>query len=127
MSGIDLEYTNWLELAAHDLGSAEVLMKGTDYFDIVIYHVHQAVEKLLKAYLVKINGSYKRIHDLDKLHNECLIINSSFSEITNGVLFIHAFLGKVRYPFGDIIPKADALECLAYARKIEKFIQKAIK
>ena len=118
MSGIDLEYSNWMELATHDFNSAEMLINKTEYFDIVVYHIHQAAEKMLKAFIVKNKNTYKRIHDLDKLLKECMEFDDSFSSIANEILFIHSYLGKVRYPFGEKITEDEARECFNKAKII---------
>ena len=36
----------WLNLAAHDTDTVKLLIKEKGHADIIIYHVHQAIEKI---------------------------------------------------------------------------------
>ncbi|OGB89714.1 hypothetical protein A2625_06300 [candidate division WOR-1 bacterium RIFCSPHIGHO2_01_FULL_53_15] len=47
MSEIDIK--EWLILASHDADTASLLIKQKGHADVIIYHIHQAIEKLLKA------------------------------------------------------------------------------
>lgn len=38
----------WIERGNHDLEVAEILCSKKEYFDVVLFHIHQAVEKYLK-------------------------------------------------------------------------------
>ena len=60
----------WLEYAKADLEAAEVLTKSgktSHSYQLAILHCHQALEKILKTWMVCKNGAPKRIHDLVKL------------------------------------------------------------
>ena len=55
----------WLEKAAHDLHSAQIIYEhAPQYWDTIAFHCQQSVEKCLKAYLVFLEISFRRTHDL---------------------------------------------------------------
>lgn len=63
----------WLDYAQGDLEAAEVLLehpKSHRSYQLVVMHCHQAVEKLLKAVIVKQEKEIKNIHDLTRLLEE---------------------------------------------------------
>jgi HEPN domain-containing protein len=43
----DTEPKYWYEIAKHDSETADILIKQNGYPDIIIYHFHQCIEKLL--------------------------------------------------------------------------------
>ena len=55
----------WIEKADHDLGTAIITHKHIPkYKDTIAFHCQQAVEKYLKAFLLKLGIPIKRTHDL---------------------------------------------------------------
>ena len=67
----------WLEYADNDLKVARLLFaegerRGFAY-QAVVFHCHQAVEKMLKAKLIDANTMPPRIHDLPALAEKLLI------------------------------------------------------
>jgi HEPN domain-containing protein len=42
----------WVKRGNHDLEAAKRLFLEEDYFDIVLFHIHQAVGKYLNGYLI---------------------------------------------------------------------------
>lgn len=60
------EIKNWIEQSEHDLGTAEILLKETRLADAAFY-CQQAVEKALKALMLKRTNSIRKIHDLVQL------------------------------------------------------------
>ncbi|MCK4515064.1 MAG: HEPN domain-containing protein, partial [Spirochaetaceae bacterium] len=61
----------WLRFAKMDLDSARKLESDPDLGPIVVYHLHQAVEKSLTAILEDKGQSVPRIHDLIRLATLC--------------------------------------------------------
>jgi len=60
----------WIERGEHDLAAAKMLYAKGEYYDIVLFHIHQAVEKYLKAYLLNKGWKLKKIHDIETLLTE---------------------------------------------------------
>lgn len=42
----------WIERGKHDLEVAKILLAEGEYPDMVLFHIHQAVEKYLKGFLI---------------------------------------------------------------------------
>ena len=77
------ELDQWVTLAIHDAETARLLMVEHGYPEIIIYHMHQAIE------------TYPRLE-----------------EIQESVLFVHTYSPRLRYPTGDTLQQSD-VEMLA--------------
>ena len=60
------ETERWLEIAAEDMGVAEVAWER-EYYASSLFHCQQAIEKVLKAGLVERGETVPKIHDLPDL------------------------------------------------------------
>ena len=99
MSGADIK--EWIRLATHDIETADVLIKEKGHADIIIYHIHQAVEKLLKAIIIKSEKEVEKIHYLDRLLADLINDYPVLEKIKTDILEINLYLPKLRYPSGD--------------------------
>ncbi len=88
----------WFERANHDLDAARILIKENVYFDVVLFHIHQAVEKYLKGYLLSQGWELRRIHNLDTLLNEAIIYEPSLEEFRLPCQKITEYYVEERYP-----------------------------
>ena len=70
----------WLRKAKHDLSSASVLL-GSDIesFESIGFHAQQAVEKLIKAVLVRHQVEFPKTHDIAQLRNIALKVEPDLS------------------------------------------------
>ena len=73
-------------LAESDIIGTKQLLAGTYYpkdrmYNIICFHVNQAVEKLLKGFIISNGKTVEKIHDLDILQKAAMEIDNSFSEI----------------------------------------------
>ncbi|MDW8025284.1 MAG: HEPN domain-containing protein, partial [Armatimonadota bacterium] len=66
--GNSLYPLDWLSWAQMDLQCAKLLLAHQDIYNAA-YHMHQAIEKLLKAYLLSRGWNLERTHDLVHLLN----------------------------------------------------------
>ena len=57
----------WFERGRHDIETAQLLDEQRGHTDVIAYHIHQAIEKHLKGYLVLHGRKPPRIHELDAL------------------------------------------------------------
>jgi len=57
---------DWVDAANEDLMNAQILFRHKSYKGCV-YHCHQAVEKMLKAIIIKNGMKINKIHDLISL------------------------------------------------------------
>ena len=56
----------WFERGKHDLEVAKILLAEDEYSDVVLFHIHQAVEKYLKGFLIYKGWGLKKIHDIKR-------------------------------------------------------------
>lgn len=124
MNETDLK--EWLNLASHDVDTAKLLIKENGHADIIIYHIHQAIEKMLKALLAKADKPIEKTHFLDKLLTQVLADYPSLSIISDQILAINLYLPKLRYPSGDKISFDEANAAFDHFQKIEKAIRKLV-
>lgn len=66
---MDNSYADWVKYASDDLGTAKLLLKNESFPNAIIYHSHQAVEKILKALLIRLSIKFPFIHDVNRLYN----------------------------------------------------------
>jgi HEPN domain-containing protein len=110
----------WLETAEHDLGTAKLLLDQSKYFEIIVYHSHQCIEKILKWNLIQHNEKFPFIHDLTEL----LKLNDKLKDcsvIRDKIIDLHNLLPKTRYPFGEHISKAEAIFSVKIAEEVFSF------
>lgn len=53
-------------------------MSAEDYFDVILFHIQQAVEKYLKAFLIFKGWELKKIHDIELLLTEAMNFDIEF-------------------------------------------------
>jgi HEPN domain-containing protein len=88
----------WLEHAADDLRSAEVLLEA-GVFSMVCFHAQQAMEKTLKALLAAARHPIPRIHNLIRLRQMVEeAISASLELDQEGLLFLNDVYLDSRYP-----------------------------
>ena len=107
----------WRQYAQDDIESAEILLNSSTKYHIVAYHTHQAVEKMLKRFLMINHKTFPFIHDLSTLLTEASKVKE-FSEYFRDVSFLMDLYSTSRYPSGDTITKDEASKGLAIANRI---------
>lgn len=112
------ELDQWVTLAIHDAETAQVLIRENGYPEIIIYHMHQSIEKYLKALLVKAGRSIRKTHHIDVLLSELIETYPSLKEIQEPVLLIHTYSPRLRYPTGDTLQQSDVENITPKFRKI---------
>jgi HEPN domain-containing protein len=64
---MDKDILYWISLSRYDINTAKAMLAGRRYL-YVLFTCQQAIEKMLKALVVKNTGSFPpKIHDLVKL------------------------------------------------------------
>ena len=109
--------SQWLKKAEHDLRAAELLTQGADPpTDVICFHAHQAVEKLLKAFLVAHDVEFEKTHDLGILLDRCREIDQEFEELNE-------YAVSARYPgLWEEYPAEEAEGALASAKRVRDFV-----
>jgi HEPN domain-containing protein len=90
----------WTERGAHDLEAAQLLLDRGAHSDIVLFHIHQAVEKYLKGFLIHHDWKLKKVHDLETLITEAMDFDSAFEGYLDVGRKLTAFYYTERYPPG---------------------------
>ncbi len=64
---------HWINYADNDLKAGVLLFNNNheEFKSIVCYHMQQAVEKYLKAYLIFFNKEINKTHDIAELIENC--------------------------------------------------------
>lgn len=109
----------WLQFAKADFESAKIILKESENFHIVVYHAHQAIEKLFKWFLLQNNKRFPFIHDLKELFRS---INKTkkLDFLLDDILYIDDLYPQLRYPTGENITKEEAEKSLVIAEKVFK-------
>ena len=102
-------------MAESDIMAFKELLAGTFYpadrkYHIICFHATQAVEKLLKGYIISNGKKIQRIHDLSLLHHVVVEIDTSFKTITDACLFLNTFTPDIRYKNSNPITKQNMSE-----------------
>ena len=92
----------WIGRAEHDLEAAQLLLDREAYSDVVVFHIHQAVEKYLKGFLIHHGWKLKKIHDLETLITEAADSDSIFRDYLDVGRKLTAFYYTDRYPPGPV-------------------------
>jgi len=118
----------WLERGKHDLEVARFLLIKEEYSDVVLFHIHQAVEKYLKGFLISRDWKLKKIHDLELLVTEAMFFNDEFQKYLDLGRKLTAFYYEERYPPGPITyySKEEIEEILGIADEIIKELKERI-
>ncbi len=119
----------WVQQAAHDLEAAEKNLSMSIY-DYCLIGCEQAVEKILKAFYLKITGKEPpHIHVLEELVEKVDLQN----ELADLIVELDDYYFLVRYPgFSDEVPyqqcsEEDAKSGLEKTKKIFNIIQQKLK
>lgn len=110
----DKQPSYWIEIASHDHETVKILIKENGPVDVIIYHMHQCVEKLLKAKILEIGLIFPFIHDLKRL--SAIILEKC--QIPDGVsialIELQDFQKNLRYPQSDFLGKNDLEKALHF-------------
>ncbi|MEW6407340.1 MAG: HEPN domain-containing protein [Patescibacteria group bacterium] len=92
----------WLKFAKSDLEAAEYLFHKPNAnqwtYLLVVWHCHQAIEKILKAIIIKQNKDLLRIHDLLRLF-DIIADKKLFSKFQKDFLMaLNQYYITPRYP-----------------------------
>lgn len=114
----------WIQHAEEDYEAALDLLRRrkNPMPAMVCYHCQQSVEKYLKAYLLKNNSIFEKIHDLLELNKECEKIDASFGFIVDWVKVLNPYATETRYP-GRNFEIAEAKEAVTLMKEVRKFIR----
>jgi len=114
---------SWLIKADHDRRTAvAALAQAPPVTDTAAFHCQQAVEKLLKAYLVYHRMWFEKIHDLEALLAQCITRDASFAELYDRVEPLSAYAVRFRYSGPDDPTVEQARSALAVVEQVREFV-----
>jgi HEPN domain-containing protein len=90
-------YEEWLLKAQRDLDTAKALLEKV-YLDTAIYHTQQCAEKALKGYCVYRLQPLIKTHDLEKILNICINLDSNFQCLDLFAMSLNGLDVRFRYP-----------------------------
>lgn len=116
----------WLVKAEADLETVRILLDiKTTNNEIICFHCQQAVEKLLKAYLVHLNEKIPKTHDLDTLLKICISKDSIFVELDRlSISILTDCAVDFRYLGDDFfdLPREEIHKYYALANDVRKIV-----
>ena len=99
MNEIDPPISAWLRKAENDVLNIENNLVAKEIpWDTICFHAQQAAEKLLKAFLIAKGQEVQRTHDLVAILSECVMIDSSLSQLEEDCRKLTYFAVSGRYP-----------------------------
>ena len=104
-------------MAESDIISAKVLFTETYYpadlkNNIICFHVTQAVEKLLKGYIINKGKKIEKVHNLKYLNKTATEIDNSFSNIREYCASLNDLIPNLKYSSKKIFTKQDISEIM---------------
>lgn len=98
----------WINKAQKDIKTVEIMQEYDDMTEIICFHCQQAVEKYLKALLIKNDEEITKTHNIDYLLNKCMQYNEKFIDFLGTSLSEYAV--DTRYPDVRYIPSKEEME-----------------
>jgi len=118
----------WVAMADDDLAFAKAALEDNlEYYMQICFYLHQATEKILKAYILANELEFEKIHDLNKLLRICVQKDEKFSKFVETVKLLNPFYIGTRYPDVVItIDKSQAENSLHLAEEIAAFVKQKL-
>ncbi len=117
------EIRRWLVKAHRDLAAVRQLLSADPAStDIAAFHSQQAVEKLLKAFLVFREIQFEKVHDLGVLLEQCAGCDRDFVGLTEDVTPLSAYAVAFRYPGSTDPTKEEAESAYSVAQRVWDFV-----
>ena len=116
----------WLAKAESDLAAVRHMLDSTGPYDTSCFHVQQAIEKMLKAYLAFHDQAIPWIHDLEELQRLCLAVESIPDLRALDLTQVSDYAVSVRYDLEFWPDQEVARAALALAEQVRQIILKAL-
>lgn len=117
------EVRRWLDKALNDWSAARRLFApGARGLDTVGFHCQQAVEKLLKAYLLANDVEFEKTHDLHRLLRQCAACDTAFETFRTTVPPLTLYEIAFRYPGPAEPERGQVAQALAVVDRMWQFV-----
>ena len=108
----------WFEIAGHDIDTVSLLIRGNGHVDITIYHMHQAIEKMLKGLILRSNSDITFSHDIERLFRILTSCNNLYLHLEDNIIRLHSFYKNLRYPQSDLLSQDDLVVAIEVYNKL---------
>jgi len=113
-------------MAERDMVNVKLLLDKKFYpedymYNIICFHATQAVEKLLKSYIISNGKTVEKIHNLDILQKAVMEIDNSFSKIMDNCLLLNEYGPKMKYSTRNQVTKQNIDEIMKSLETICNF------
>ncbi len=121
--------TQWIHIAERDLLTAKQGLEAEVVVtETVSFHCQQAVEKYLKAFLVKKQVEFSKTHSIMTLLNLCSTVDKSFSMELSEADNLTDYAVEIRYPDEWYEPTIEeAKQAYNIALRVKDFVQDKVK
>ena len=115
---------NWIDKAEKDLLTAEHETTFPDKVtESICFHCQQAVEKFIKAYLIYLDISFPKTHEIGELITRCDRKDYQINKFKDEADILTDYAVEVRYPDDWYEPTLEETEqAIAIAKKIKKYV-----
>ena len=117
-------YLDWYDKALKDFRGAEILYDSDADNSLVAFHCQQAIEKMLKGYILKNTEQLIEGHSLIFLLRRASRFDDEIRKFTKDCAFVNQFYIETRYP-ADIPDEVDDFEeneCVQTTKEVLKYI-----
>lgn len=123
-----LRYRDWIDKSERDIKSAKILKEHDCGNDVVAFHCQQAIEKILKAYLIIKGDGVVSGHSLLYLCKLAQGHEGNFKKYIKDCGFVNQYYIETRYPADSplIVSDYEADECIKIAEEIYNYVMSII-
>ncbi len=122
-------YKEWLEKAEEDYRFVKTYLPDEkEFFAQLCFHLHQAAEKYLKAFIIYKNLPFRKVHNLKELIAICKSAEPEFEKVEDEALYLNKFYIDTRYPvhWPANYTKEEAVKALNSVEKIRNLVLQKI-
>lgn len=122
------EYKDWFIKGNEDLKVAKLIFPYSDFTDTVGYHLHQAIEKYLKGFLLFNNYDYPSTHNLTELLKKCFKFNQDITDYYEECERINGYYIESKYPMDPprYYPREEMIKSIEMTEFTIKYIKRVI-
>jgi HEPN domain-containing protein len=112
----------WIGKADQDSRLAQIALRQrkNPLYDGVCFHAQQCAEKYLKAFLMRHQIEFRKVHDLDELQRLCAQVDESFRLVFDSLMVLNPYSVDIRYP-GANATQEDARAAVAAMKQVRHF------
>lgn len=120
------DHSDWLEYANENLSISRLALDG-GYYNACLQNVQQAVEKFLKAALLKSGQQFPRTHSIESLKQQLADIGIEVGLSDEDCDLLDAIYVPSKYPLGEALPdfrpdEALGAKCIAIGERARRAV-----